>query len=186
MGWLKSLACIHGDTPATGDVAVSLAAHAVATLYMNGIVAPTENYGSNNGVPGNTHIRGRAILLPDVTAAVGWFQLAATAGNGNAAFNLASMLEEGRGIRRDKNKAREWYECAAHHLLSVQQQKEEHYPTAHATAHSSPHRPVGRRKKANKYQRHRNQHHSSSFFFPNGGRSGGRGGGGGWLSSFDA
>jgi len=145
--WLKILAKIEGNdrereididldsvapgvASVKGDVIVALAAHAVATMYTNGIVSPMDPRDSGtssrrdnlNTTCSNknkeSEFTGRAILQPDITVATKWFRTAAVAGNGSAAFNLASMYEEGRGVKIDAKMARVWYECAARLLLS--------------------------------------------------------------------
>ena len=157
------------------DVVVGLAAHAVATLYMNGIVAPQSIHDMVEGLQGSA-IRGRAILQPDMAIAIDWFRRAAVAGNGNAAFNLASMIEEGKGTRMDKDIARAWYECSARHLLANTDE------TCHKTERH-PHRPLGNKNKKSattKNHLYRNRHTKENK--PNKKQNRKEG----WLSSFDS
>ena len=128
--WLKKLGKVDHDpdqqldkstiVPAQqADITVALAAHAVATLYVNGIVSPLNVRGRGDLSSGeDREMTGREILQPDIVVAAGWFRLAAMAGSGSAAFNLASLYEEGRGVGIDLDIATAWYDCAGRLLLA--------------------------------------------------------------------
>jgi TPR repeat protein len=93
-------------------IVVRLAAHALATLYMEGVLAPRSAEQGFGDAP--------ALLAPSVPLAMEWFRKAAIAGNGNASFALADLFEYGGGgalVRPDPEMSRAWYACAARQLL---------------------------------------------------------------------
>ena len=49
----------------------------------------------------------------DATTAFNWFLKGAEAGHVLGMFNVASMLEDGNGTKRDLKKAKYWYQQAA-------------------------------------------------------------------------
>lgn len=107
-------------------IVVRLAAHTLATLYMEGVLAPRS---TEQGL-GDA----RALLAPSIPLAMEFFRKAAIAGNGNASFALADLFEYGSGgalVRPDPEMSRAWYACAARQLLGNQ----ESGPSASSSAH---------------------------------------------------
>ncbi len=62
---------------------------------------------------GNAHARGGAGLAQSWSEAARWYRMAAQNGDILAAFNLARLLERGRGVERDATEAVRWYRKAA-------------------------------------------------------------------------
>lgn len=62
---------------------------------------------------GNAHARGAAGLAQSWSEAARWYRMAAENGDPLAAFNIARLLERGRGVDRDAAEAVRWYRTAA-------------------------------------------------------------------------